>query len=133
MLLEDIISRLKHSGHKITPQRVSIVKTMLESSEHLTPVALYEKVHQIDPDMGEVTVYRTLNILTELGLVCTLHTSENAHSYISGPPEHHGHLICLKCGKVVNFSGCQISALENRLKVETGFVIKKHRLDFYGE
>jgi Fur family ferric uptake transcriptional regulator len=130
--LQKIIAQLHSHGHKVTPQRVIIIKTVLESVELLTPSALYEKVKQIDAEIGEVTVYRTLNILEELGLVCVVHTGENTHSYTSCPAEHHGHLICSDCGKVVNFIHCNLGLLEKRLASETGFVISDHRLDFYG-
>jgi Fur family ferric uptake transcriptional regulator len=133
MVLADILEQLHRSGHKVTPQRVAIIKKVMESSESLTPSALFEKVRKEDPEVGEVTVYRTLNILSELGLVCTVHTGENNHSYVSRPSEHHDHLICSDCGKVVNFTDCNVSNLEKRLASETGFSIQDHRLDFYGK
>lgn len=132
MNLPEIIACLHDNGHKITPQRVAIIKTVLESCELLTPSALYEKVKEADPEVGEVTVYRTLNILEELGLVCVVHTENNTHSYIGCPSEHHDHLICSDCGKVVNFTHCNLELLEKRLAAETGFDINDHRLDFYG-
>jgi Fur family transcriptional regulator, ferric uptake regulator len=133
MVMDEITTRLRQSGHKVTPQRTAIIKIVLESTELLTPSALYKKVHRVDPEVGEVTVYRTLDILSELGLVCMVHTSENAHSYIGRPSEHHDHLICSECGKVVNFTDCNVSSLEKRLISETGFIINNHRLDFYGK
>jgi Fur family transcriptional regulator, ferric uptake regulator len=132
MALDEIIANLRRSGYKITPQRIAIIKTVIESSELLTPSALYEKVRHSDPEVGEVTVYRTLNMLVELGLVCMVHTGENTHSYIGRPHGHHDHLICSECGQVVNFTRCNLSRLEDRLKSETGFSIQEHRLDFYG-
>ena len=132
MKLEEIKECLHRSGYRVTPQRMAIIRVMLASPEHLTPAALYKKVSQIDPEVGEVTVYRTLNMLESLGLVCLVHTGENTHGYISRPAEHHGHLICSECGKVINFTGCNVSSLEKRLAKETGFVIQNHRLDFYG-
>jgi Fur family ferric uptake transcriptional regulator len=132
-MLDDIIDRLRRAGHKITPQRVAIIRIILESKELLTPSALHKKVRQVDPAVGEVTVYRTLDILSDLGLVCMVHTGENTHSYIGRPPEHHDHLICANCGKVVNFTDCNLSELENRLCSENDFTILNHRLDFYGK
>jgi Fur family ferric uptake transcriptional regulator len=130
--VKEIVQKLRQSGHKVTPQRITIIKYFMESSELLTPSALFEKVHTLDPAIGEVTVYRTLNILSELGLICMIHTGENTHSYISRPPEHHGHLICSTCGKVLNFINCDVSGMEKRLSAETGFKIEDHRLDFFG-
>ena len=132
MSLEEITARLRHAGHKVTPQRVAIIKAVLQSSELLTPAALTEKVRQVDPSIGEVTVYRTLNILSELGLVCVVHTGENTHRYIGRPTGHHDHLICSECGRVVDFTGCNFGSLVKRLVSETGFSILDHRLDFFG-
>jgi len=133
MKLEEIKECLRKSGYRVTPQRMAIIRVMLASPEHLTPATLYKKVSLIDPQVGEVTVYRTLNMLESLGLVCLVHTGDNTHGYISRPAEHHGHLICSECGKVINFTGCDVSGLEKRLAKETGFVIQNHRLDFYGK
>jgi Fur family ferric uptake transcriptional regulator len=133
MLLDDVKKQLRQSGHKITPQRLTIIKVVLNSTEHLTPSVIYEKAHQIDAKIGEVTVYRTLNILSELGLVCLLHTADNTHSYVASPTGHHGHIICSQCGKVVNFMNCNLQGLEKRLSSETGFDINEHHLDFYGK
>ena len=132
MNLPEIVACLHEHGHKVTPQRVAIIQTVLESSELLTPSALYEKVKKADPEVGEVTVYRTLNILEELGLVCMVLTENNSHSYIGCPSEHHDHLICSDCGKVVNFTHCDLELLEKRLAEESGFDIKDHRLEFHG-
>ncbi|MBI2851264.1 MAG: transcriptional repressor [Chloroflexi bacterium] len=132
MRSDEIIRRLRRSGYKVTPQRVSIIKTLLGSREALTPAALFQKVRLVDPTVGEVTVYRTLNILSELGLVCVVSTAENVNGYIVRPGGHHDHLICSECGKVVDFRNCNVSELEKRLASETGFVIKEHRLDLYG-
>jgi Fur family ferric uptake transcriptional regulator len=132
MQISDVIARFHESGHKVTPQRTAIIKTVLQSKELLTPSALFQLVRKVAPDVGEVTIYRTLNILAELGLVCTVHYGENAPSYISCPPEHHDHLICSQCGKVINFTDCNVSGLEERLVSETGFSIREHHLDFYG-
>jgi len=133
MVIADIKRRLHESGHKATPQRMTIIKVVLDSTEHLTPSAIYEKAHQADPKVGEVTVYRTLNILAELGLVCVLHTGDNTNSYFTRPPGHHDHLICSDCGKVVNFTDCNLPGLERRLTAETGFTIREHHLNFYGK
>jgi Fur family transcriptional regulator, ferric uptake regulator len=132
MVSSEIADLLRKSGHKATPQRMAIINVVLESKELLSPAALFEKVRRVDPEVGEVTIYRTLNILFELGLVCMVHTGENTHSYISRPPEHHGHVICSGCGKVVDFLNCDLSELEQKLMNDTGFAIKEHRLDFYG-
>jgi Fur family ferric uptake transcriptional regulator len=133
LLSSKILSRLKKLGYKATPQRLAILNTITSTREHLTPLAIYDKVRQKQPSIGLVTVYRTLNILGQLGLICELTgTGENTRSYVASPLEHHGHLICSGCGRVANFTGCNLHDLEQQLSRETGFVIEDHRLEFFG-
>jgi Fur family transcriptional regulator, ferric uptake regulator len=133
MLRNDINQKLRSAGHKITRQRLAIINTVLASDELLTPAALYAQVKRTNPAVGEVTVYRTLEILSELGLVCRVQTADNSPSYIGCPAGHHDHLICSECGKVVNFTGCNVAGLKKRLSKQTGFSIRQHHLDFYGK
>ena len=127
------LARLKQFGYKVTPQRVAVLRAIANTREHLTPLALYGKVRQEQPGIGLVTVYRTLNILGELGLICEVKPSgENTRSYVVSPLEHHGHLICTECGRVFDFTGCNLDDLEQRLSGETGFTIEDHRLEFFG-
>lgn len=127
-----ITNALRRHGYKLTPQRRAVIGTFASSPDHLTPAAIYEKVHQERPDIGLVTIYRTLEILAKLGLICELHTGGSGRSYTIGAPEHHHHLICSSCGEVVDFSGYDLSSLEKRLSRETGFEIEEHLLEFIG-
>jgi len=127
-----IATILRQHGYKFTPQRRIVIQTVASSQDHLTPAAIYEKVHQERPNIGLVTIYRTLDILAKLGLICELHAGGSCRSYTTGASEHHHHLICTNCGKVVDFSGYDLSQLEQRLSLETGFDIEDHLLEFVG-
>lgn len=131
-LNKDTLSRLRKHGYKATPQRRAVLKAISRSREHLTPQALHQRLRLKYPRIGLVTVYRTLGILLELGLVCEVHTGEDTRSYVVSPPQHHDHLICSDCGKVVDFTDCNVAALEKRLAKETGFAIEAHRLELVG-
>jgi len=128
-----ITSLLRQQGYKITPQRRAVLNIIALSHDHLTPAAIYEKVHEEHPGIGLVTVYRTLDILAELGLICEVHAEGNCRSYLMRrPSEHHHHLICSDCGTVADFTDCDLSKLEQRLARETHFEIKGHLLEFTG-
>jgi Fur family ferric uptake transcriptional regulator len=132
-LSSKILARLKKRGYKATPQRLALLRTITGSREHLTPLAIYKKVRQEQPGIGLVTVYRTLNILAHLGLICEVKSAEeNTRSYVASPLEHHGHLICSGCGRVADFTGCNLHDLEQQLSRDTGFTIQDHRLEFFG-
>lgn len=125
---------LRQRGYKITPQRRTILSAITRSHEHLTPAAIHERVCREYPGIGLVTIYRTLEILTRLGLICEVHAGDNCRSYlIRRPSEHHHHLICSDCGTVIDFTSCNLGRLERRLARETGFKINGHLLEFVGQ
>lgn len=124
---------LRQRGYKFTPQRRAVLNAIAVSREHLTPAAIYEKVRQEHAGIGLVTIYRTIEILEELGLICEVHVGGSCRSYLMRrPSEHHHHLVCSGCGAVVDFANCELDELEQRLSHETGFEIEGHLLEFLG-
>lgn len=127
-----VTTTLKHHGYKLTPQRRAVVQAIISSQDHLTPQGIYEKVSREHPNIGLVTVYRTLEILQELELICELHGSGACHSYTMGSSQHHHHLICSKCGVVIDFTGYDITDLERNISKRNKFKITGHLLEFVG-
>lgn len=127
-----IVITLRRNGYKVTPQRRVVIRTIINSDDHLTPAEIHEKVHRDHPGIGLVTVYRTLEVLAALDLVCELHTGSNCPSYTISAPQHHHHLVCSGCGRVVDFTGHSLEELEERLARESGFRIEDHMLEFIG-
>ena len=128
-----INSILRQHGYRLTPQRRAVVKTIARSHNHLTPAAIYQKVKREYPAIGLVTVYRNLEILAGLGLICEVHVGGSCRSYLMRKPlGHHHHLVCSECGRVIDFADCDLSKLEQRLSRETDFNIEGHLLEFIG-
>ena len=127
-----IAAVLRQHGYKLTPQRRAVIQTIASTTDHLTPAAIYEKVHQDHPGIGLVTIYRTLDMLAKLELICELHAGGSCRSYTISARGHHHHLICSNCGEVIDFTGYDLSQLEQRLSRETGFEIEGHLLEFIG-
>ncbi|MFB0559118.1 MAG: Fur family transcriptional regulator [Dehalococcoidales bacterium] len=123
---------LRQHGYKLTLQRQAVVRTIISSQDHLTPAAVHEKVHQSHPSIGLVTVYRTLDILARLGLICELHVGDSCRSYTISALGHHHHLICSNCGTVVDFPEFELGKMEQNLSRETGFRIDGHLLEVIG-
>jgi Fur family ferric uptake transcriptional regulator len=124
---------LRQRGYRLTPQRRAVLKVIAGSRDHLTPGEIYQDVNKLYPTIGLVTVYRTLDMLAGLGLICEVHAAGSCRSYLlRRPSEHHHHLICSACGAVVDFTGCDLSELEQRLSRETGFEIEGHLLELFG-
>ncbi len=127
-----VVAALRQQGYKLTPQRRAVIHAIASTQDHLTPASIYEKMRQVYPDIGLVTIYRTLEILAELGLICELHAGGNCRSYTISAPQHHHHLICSNCGIVIDFTGHYLEGLEQSLSRESGFRIDGHLLEFVG-
>ena len=127
-----VVAALRQHGYKLTPQRRVVIRTIISSQDHLTPAAIYDKVHHDYPSIGLVTIYRTLDILAKLGLICELHAGDSCRSYTISSLGHHHHLICSNCGTVVDFPGFELGEVEQNLSQETGFRIDGHLLEFIG-
>jgi len=127
-----VVAALRQHSYKLTPQRRVVIQTIASNQEHFTPTAIYEKVHQGHPNIGLVTIYRTIEILAKLKLICELHAGGSCHSYTISAPGHHHHLICSNCGKVVDFTSCELGKMQQSLVKETGFRIDGHLLEFIG-
>lgn len=124
---------MKKNGYRLTPQRRAVINILAYSQGHLSPEEIHERVSQGYPGIGLVTIYRTLDILLEMGLVCRVHTEGKCRSYLlSRPSEHHHHLVCSGCGQVIDFTSCNLDGLEQKLAKETGFEVDSHLLEFYG-
>jgi Fur family ferric uptake transcriptional regulator len=124
---------MRQHGYKLTPQRRAVLKIIMESRNHLSAEAIYKRVKEEYPAIGLTTIYRTLNILSDLGLICEVYTAGSCRSYlVRGPLEHHHHLICSGCSKVVDFTDCDLADTERKLSEGTGFKIEEHLLEFVG-
>jgi len=125
-------SALRRLGYRLTPQRRAVLKAIAQSHDHLTPAELHELAREQHPGIGLVTVYRTLDILNQAGLLCEVHTG-NGRSYLMRRPQgHHHHLVCTGCGTVADFIDCDLGDLEQKVARQTGFVVDGHILELVG-
>lgn len=132
-MTKNLSTLLRQKGYKLTPQRRAVINAIARSNDHVTPAELYQRAHREHPGVGLVTVYRTINLLSDIGLLCEMHTDGDSRSYLLRKlPEHHHHLVCSGCGVVVDFSICDLSDLERQLVDSTGFVMEEHLLEFRG-
>ena len=125
---------LRQNGYRLTPQRRAVLKTIAGSHDHVTPAEVCARVRQEYPTTGLATVYRLINLLAQLNLICRVNLGGNSQSYsMRRPMEHHHHMVCSCCGRVVDFTNCDLSQLEKQLARETGFKIEGHLLEIYGK
>lgn len=127
-----IIQKLKSEGHRITPQRIAIVRTLVESSGHPSVEDIFGRVHATFPTTSLATVYKTISVIKELGEVLELEFSTGHNRYDGNNPHPHPHLMCLQCKRIVDPELSTLADLTQELTSDSGFRIVSHRLDFYG-
>lgn len=125
------IERLRDAGYKVTPTRLAVLDVIGQEGEHLNPNEILEQARQIHPALGRATVYRTLELLTELGIVRPIYVGDSGPTYIRAEGGHH-HLVCSSCGRVQDFDQCMADDMAHELTERFGFQIQSHLLEFYG-
>jgi len=129
---QEILEQLSNQGFRVTLARRAIIRVLLEDSGHLSPEELMHLAKQKHENVGLVTVYRTLDLLSELGYVRRVHSGQSCNGFAKVALGHRHHLICRGCGRVVDFEGCDLSAMVTRVEQETGFVVDDHMLELLG-
>ncbi|MFT7880013.1 MAG: Fur family transcriptional regulator [Sulfurimonas sp.] len=133
-LLEGFKKILKENALKFTKQREVILSTLYNNPQHFTSENLYLLVKEKHPELniGIATVYRTLSLLEENGLVSSISLGTEGKKYEMANKPHHDHLICRVCGKIVEFENEQIEKLQQEVAEENGFVLTDHLMQLYG-
>ena len=130
---QEIVEQLSSNGFRITQPRRAIIRVLLEADGALTPLETLQLARRHCATVGLVTTYRTLELLLKLGFVRRIHSEEaGCHSYVRASHGHRHELICQRCNRVVEFEGCDLSALLKRVQEETGFTIENHLLELTG-
>lgn len=135
--------RLAGRGARITGPRSVIIRVMQASEGHLSASDIYIKAHEINPGIGLTTVYRTLDILSQAGIVQKFDFGDGTARFeLSDDPEqsrrHHHHLVCRSCGKIIDYTDFIKEEMEFLKKAETelskkhSFKIEYHMIRFYG-
>lgn len=123
---------LREHHHKLTRARQAVLDILAQAQQHLTPAQVYRRAKVIYPRLGLTTVYRTLDLLVELGYLQRVHVVEGCHSYALTVHAHGHHLVCTMCGRAEEFTDCDLEPLIKSLQVRTGFEINVHMLELLG-
>lgn len=130
---EVFIDYLTDQNLKITPQRKIILETILNQKEHLSSEELYLKVKKKDSSVGQATVYRTLKLLVEAGIVEPLDFADGVTRYeASYGKEHHDHIICTACNRNIEILDPTIEKRQEQIAKEHGFILCSHKMYLYG-
>ena len=128
----DIESKCKQKGVRLTDQRKLIAKVMSETESHPDINELHRKVNKFDSKISIATVYRTVKLFEEAGIVAKHDFKGSKSRYEQAPEEHHDHLIDVNSGEIIEFVNEEIEELQKQVAGKLGYKLVDHRLELYG-
>lgn len=129
---DTIIERCEAKGLRMTGQRRVIAETLQESEDHPDVEELFARATKRDPNISIATVYRTVKLFEEAGILERVEFGDGRARYEDAEREHHDHLIDVNSGKVIEFYDPEIEALQEKIAARLGYRLKGHKLELYG-
>ena len=128
----DIESKCKQKGVRLTEQRKLIAQVMSKTESHPDVDELHKKVMKLDSKISIATVYRTVKLFEEAGIVAKHDFKGSKSRYEQAPEEHHDHLIDVNSGEIIEFVNEEIEELQKQVAKKLGYELVDHRLELYG-
>lgn len=127
---QDVLSK---NGYRVSGPRRLVMQVLESNAQPMTPLEIYQALSQSGQALGMVSVYRALDLLSELGLVCVVYNPNGSAGYVAGEGGHHHHILCQKCHQAIAFAGSEdLTSLIKRVEQETKFRVSDHLLQLYG-
>lgn len=131
-MTDTIIIRCEAKGLRMTGQRRTIAQVLEASDDHPDVEQLYARAVERDPQISIATVYRTVKLFEEAGILDKLEFGDGRARYEDADRDHHDHLIDLSTGEVIEFVDPEIEELQERIAEKLGYELRGHRLELYG-
>jgi Fur family transcriptional regulator, ferric uptake regulator len=129
---QTILERCEARGLRLTDQRRTIAQVLEASGDHPDVEELHRRAAAADPRISLATVYRTVKLFEESGILDRVEFGDGRSRYEDATRDHHDHLIDLNTGQVIEFVDPEIEALQNRIAERLGYQLRGHRLELYG-
>ncbi|MDA9990692.1 transcriptional repressor [Paracoccaceae bacterium] len=129
---DTILARCENKGLRLTGQRRIIASVLEDSDDHPDVEELYERASTQDDGISLATVYRTVKLFEEAGILERVEFGDGRARYEDAERDHHDHLIDLTTGQVIEFVDSDIEALQEKIAAKLGFTLKGHKLELYG-
>ena len=129
---KSILKRCEAQGLRMTGQRRVIAKVLEDSDDHPDVEELYARASAVDAGISIATVYRTVKLFEEAGILDKLEFGDGRARYEDAERDHHDHLIDMNSGEVIEFVDAEIEELQDRIARKLGYELRGHRLELYG-
>ncbi len=127
------IQSLKQAGYRLTQARLTVLDVLESEHGHITSADVLEKVESINPAIGRASVFRTLELFTQLGFIRPTYVNTSlTPTYVMMDGGHHHHVICTECKRFFEFDNCGLDEMTRNLQRELDMDISGHLLEFYG-
>ena len=130
--LDEILTKLRQRNCRITPQRIAILRAFLQSQDHPGVEKVYTEVKVNFPTTSLATVYKTVNLLKEIGEILEINFADRGNRYDGNQPYPHPHLICTECSKIVDPEVILLDQMTADITNSTGYRIDSHQVTYYG-
>ena len=130
--LDEITRKLRDGGHRLTPQRMAVLKILASSSNHPSVEQVYDQVKVDFPMTSLGTVYKTVALLKEMGEILELEFGENSNRYDGNKPYPHPHLICMNCNRIIDGHLSLDQESLRSLEQASGYKILRPQISLYG-
>ena len=131
-MTDTILQRCERKGLRMTSQRKIIAQVLENAADHPDVEELYKRASKIDPTISIATVYRTVKLFDEAGILDKLEFGDGRARYEDAEREHHDHLIDINSGRVIEFMDSDIEKLQEKIAQKLGYRLMGHKLELYG-
>jgi Fe2+ or Zn2+ uptake regulation protein len=126
------LRRIRESGNKLTHARQVVLQALESLNGHPTSTEVLEAVHRIDDSVGRASVFRSLDLFSQLSIIRPTYINSATLNYVLMPDGHYHHIICLNCNRTIQFDDCGLGGLSVTLEERFGVQLTGHLLEFYG-
>jgi Fur family ferric uptake transcriptional regulator len=126
------VTVLDRAGYRLTEPRRSLAGLIAAQTGHFTAAGLVAEAHERRLGVGRATVFRTLEVLAELGAIERLDLPSGEHAYVGCDPVHHHHIVCSRCGRTTEIDDAGLRPVMREVARQTGFRVDEHRLELFG-
>jgi Fur family peroxide stress response transcriptional regulator len=130
--VHDLVAQLRGRGFRLTPQRLAVLQALVSDPSHPSVDSIYRELAPKYPMMSLATVYKTIEVLKEMGEVLELGFANRPSRYDANIPSPHAHMVCTECGRIEDVDVGDVTPIAASVAERTGYQAVRPRLDFYG-
>lgn len=127
-----LLTAMDRAGLRLTRPRRAVAELIAGEPGHFTSADLVDRAHAGHLDIGRATIFRTLDVLSELGVIERIDLPNGEHAYVGCEPAHHHHVVCSGCGRTSEIPDAGLRTVVREVARRTGFRVDEHRLELFG-